>query len=49
MGNDNFGLNNADPSVIVNARGNWWGDANGPGGDGPGSGDNVSSAVDFSN
>ncbi|MBD3385499.1 T9SS type A sorting domain-containing protein, partial [candidate division KSB1 bacterium] len=33
----------------VNARNNWWGAANGPSGSGSGSGDRVSSGVDFGN
>jgi hypothetical protein len=43
-----FGLENDGPA-IVNAQQNWWGAANGPGPVGPGSGDNVSNGVDFSN
>ncbi|NIA31348.1 MAG: T9SS type A sorting domain-containing protein [Actinobacteria bacterium] len=30
--NTGFGLNNQDPSVTVNANGNWWGSATGPSG-----------------
>src|SRR5262249_31971667 len=33
----------------IDARGNWWGAADGPSGVGSGSGDAVSSGVDFSN
>ena len=43
-----FGMQNDGPST-VNAQSNWWGAANGPGPVGPGSGDNVSTNVDFSN
>lgn len=48
FGNAGMGLNNLTPSVMVTASGNWWGDASGPGGQGPGSGDAVSAGVDFS-
>jgi hypothetical protein len=34
-------------SAVTPATGNWWGDASGPGGEGPGSGDPVSSNVDY--
>ena len=43
-----FGMQNNGPAT-VNAQMNWWGAANGPGPVGPGSGDNVSTNVDFSN
>jgi hypothetical protein len=43
-----FGMRNNGPATI-NAQSNWWGAANGPGPVGPGSGDNVSTNVDFSN
>ncbi len=43
-----FGMQN-DGAAIVNAQANWWGAANGPGPVGPGSGDKVSTGVDFSN
>ena len=34
--------------LVITARANWWGAANGPGGVGPGAGDSVSTLVDFS-
>jgi uncharacterized repeat protein (TIGR01451 family) len=45
--NAGYGINTADPLLIIGARDNWWGDATGPGGAGPGSGDEVSQGVDF--
>ena len=47
--NTGFGLNNLDPAVIINAQSNWWGAPDGPGGAGPGSGDDVSDYVNYSN
>lgn len=42
-------LSLGDPSVLsVTAENNWWGDASGPSGEGPGSGDAVSANVDYS-
>jgi hypothetical protein len=46
-GNNVGGMTNNGPAT-VNAQGNWWGAANGPGPVGPGSGDLVSTNVDFS-
>jgi hypothetical protein len=43
-----FGMQNDGPAT-VNAQQNWWGAASGPGPVGPGSGDTVSTNVDFSN
>lgn len=48
FGNAGMGLSNLTPSIMVAASENWWGDASGPGGVGPGSGDRVSEGVDFS-
>jgi hypothetical protein len=47
-GNATIGMQNDGPA-IPNAQANWWGAANGPGPVGPGSGDKVSTNVDFSN
>ncbi len=47
--NSGFGINNTSPAFMTNAQYNWWGDMNGPGGQGSGSGNPVSSGVDFSN
>jgi uncharacterized repeat protein (TIGR01451 family) len=46
--NEALAVNNLDPSLTLDARDNWWGDPSGPGGEGPGSGDEVSAGVDFS-
>ena len=45
--NQGFGVNNTSGGVIADARGNWWGHPSGPGGAGPGLGDEVSAGVDF--
>jgi parallel beta-helix repeat protein len=45
--NDNYGVLSGDSIYIVNAEYNWWGDASGPGGFGPGTGDEVSEYVDY--
>jgi uncharacterized repeat protein (TIGR01451 family) len=47
--NASFGLQNMNPDVTVDAQDNWWGDPSGPGGSGPGSGEEVTGAVDVSN
>ncbi len=47
-GNSTIGMQNDGPAT-PNAQANWWGAANGPGPVGPGSGDKVSTNVDFSN
>jgi parallel beta-helix repeat protein len=49
FGNRGFGLNNRNPSGSITAQRNWWGNASGPGGAGPGSGDKVSAGVNFAN
>ena len=49
-GNLQYGAENQSPSSIVNARGNWWGDASGPQdpiGNPQGLGDAVSEGVDY--
>src|SRR2546422_2086145 len=45
-GNAGFGVRNGQMGVL-DATCNWWGDASGPGPVGPGSGDRVSTKVDF--
>jgi CSLREA domain-containing protein len=45
--NAGFAVNNLFPSVPVTAGGNWWGDASGPSGSGPGGGQAVSEGVNF--
>ncbi len=46
-GNSRYGVANQGTNHIVNAENNWWGDASGPAGAGPGSGDSVSVYVDY--
>ena len=48
LNNEGFGLTNLDASVTIGAQGNYWGDNTGPGGVGPGSGEEISGQVDFS-
>ena len=45
-GNLNYGINNSGVE-IVDARENYWGSCDGPSGEGPGSGDSVSTNVDY--
>lgn len=47
VGNTSFGVQN-DSAFVTNAENNYWGSASGPGGAGPGTGDDVSANVDFS-
>lgn len=47
-GNTTYGVNNTVSSLTLDAENNWWGDASGPGSVGPGSGDGVSTNVDYS-
>ncbi len=44
--NEGYGLRN-ESGLWVDARGNWWGDASGPSGEGPGTGDEVSEDVEY--
>lgn len=45
--NTGYGVLNVDSTVMINAEYNWWGDSTGPGGVGPGTGDEVSEWVDY--
>jgi parallel beta-helix repeat protein len=47
-GNASFGMQVDGTSGVVNATNNWWGASDGPSGGGPGSGDAVTTNVDFS-
>ena len=46
-GNVDYGVYNGNSAVTVNATNNWWGNASGPSGAGLGSGDRVSTYVNF--
>lgn len=46
-GNTGFGVKNSFPLDTIDATYNWWGDSTGPGGEGPGTGDKVSTCVDY--
>lgn len=48
LDNRGFALRHTGTLSPVNAQFNWWGATNGPGGSGPGSGDEVDAGVDFS-
>ncbi len=45
--NTGYGVCNVDSTVIIDATYNWWGHPSGPGGLGPGTGDEVSEWVDY--
>jgi len=45
--NTGYGIRNVDSTFVVDATYNWWGDSTGPGGVGPGTGDEVSEYVDY--
>lgn len=47
VGNDN-GMTNTSENTNIDARENWWGDASGPSGEGPGIGDSADEGVLFS-
>ena len=47
-GNTNNGIQNDYAAVTLDAENNWWGSSTGPGVVGPGTGDKVSTYVDFS-
>jgi hypothetical protein len=46
--NTNYGVNNHGGTIACDFEQNWWGDASGPSGAGPGTGDAVSTFVDYS-
>jgi parallel beta-helix repeat protein len=46
-GNTSYGIYSDISSITIDAENNWWGNASGPSGAGPGTGDAVSSYVDF--
>lgn len=46
--NAGYGIRNGDPNFDIEAQNNWWGHSSGPGGVGPGSGDEVSTYVTYS-
>jgi fibronectin-binding autotransporter adhesin len=48
LGSSDTGMVNIIPGNVISATGNWWGDADGPGGVGPGDGDTVGVNVDYS-
>jgi hypothetical protein len=45
--NAGYGIRNGDPNFDIEAQLNWWGHSSGPGGVGPGSGDEVSNYVSY--
>ncbi len=45
--NSGYGVRNVDSFVVIDATYNWWGHSSGPGGAGPGTGDEVSNYVDY--
>ena len=47
-GNTAAGIGNTDAGTTLDATGNWFGAADGPGGEGPGSGDAVGTDIDYS-
>ena len=49
IGMTSYGVRNDDSGGTVDARYNWWGEADGPGGQGTGSGSPVSQYVNFAN
>ena len=46
-GHPQHGVCNTDDRLMIDARLNWWGDASGPGGSGPGTGDAVNEYVRY--
>ncbi len=46
-GNTSYGVYNNSSSITIDAENNWWGHSSGPSGVGPGSGNAISSYVDY--
>ena len=47
LGNSEFGAANDSSTTVIDATENWWGDASGPAGAGPGTGDPVSQYINY--
>lgn len=47
FGNKDNGIKNLSETITIKAANNWWGDSSGPGGSGPGKGEEVSDNIEF--